>query len=511
MASLMSAGDVMVQYDQAYERYDMPEPQLLAAGPVQTPPGLSDPVSFGTPRPNVSPIPHFDEEDLARPPNQGWPAPLVVLHRGRPAARSCGPSRRRRRWWWPATPRARQRRRRSGSSTRQPDHLLRRHAGHRPAALQARRSGAPADLVVTDTNRKQAFRWDTLNANAGYTETPAEDPDTDRPERRPIDLFPGAPADAADHARLLGASSVTASSYGNSVSYIARGPACSALDGNSRPAWIDGTFVQPAGQWWQVALHQPVTDRLTSHLVQPQTGDPDRWITKVTLTFDGGTRSPYPWDRASRRERARRSLPVPDLQHPAPHHHGVGHRQRPTRPVGSRSSVGLRRGRDPRRVGNETVADAPGPAARGRAPASVGRPPHPGHDPPAQLGHAAAGRPRDHHGPQFTLPTARTFTLAGSARLSALVPDDEIDRLVGRRRLDHAGIVAVLARPPARRPASRRLATLDGNPDHRLAAGLRRRRTRSASGSVHLPATHHLRPPRPQDRGRRAPLGADRR
>jgi arabinofuranan 3-O-arabinosyltransferase len=33
---------------------------------------------------------------------------------------------------------------------------------------------------------------------------------------------------------------------------------------------------------------------------------------------------------------------------------------------------------------------------------------------------------------QFTLPTARTFTLAGSASLSALIPDDEVDRLVGR-------------------------------------------------------------------------------
>src|ERR1700735_5431496 len=32
----------------------------------------------------------------------------------------------------------------------------------------------------------------------------------------------------------------------------------------------------------------------------------------------------------------------------------------------------------------------------------------------------------------FTLPTARTFTLSGSASLSALVPDDEVDRLVGR-------------------------------------------------------------------------------
>ncbi len=33
---------------------------------------------------------------------------------------------------------------------------------------------------------------------------------------------------------------------------------------------------------------------------------------------------------------------------------------------------------------------------------------------------------------QFTLPAARTFTLSGSASLSALIPDDEVDRLVGR-------------------------------------------------------------------------------
>ena len=36
MASLMSAGDVLVQYDQAYERYDTPEPP--AGGRTTWPP-----------------------------------------------------------------------------------------------------------------------------------------------------------------------------------------------------------------------------------------------------------------------------------------------------------------------------------------------------------------------------------------------------------------------------------------------------------------------------------------
>ncbi len=77
LTSLMSAGDVLVQYDQAYERYDTPIPQQVAAGLAVTPPGLSDPVSYGVPRPNIPLIPHLDEATLARPPDQGWPAPLV--------------------------------------------------------------------------------------------------------------------------------------------------------------------------------------------------------------------------------------------------------------------------------------------------------------------------------------------------------------------------------------------------------------------------------------------------
>ena len=77
MSSLMSAGDDLVQYDQAYERYDTPNPQQVAADLAVTPAGLSDPVSYGAPRPNVPLIPHFDEAALTRAPNQGWTAPLV--------------------------------------------------------------------------------------------------------------------------------------------------------------------------------------------------------------------------------------------------------------------------------------------------------------------------------------------------------------------------------------------------------------------------------------------------
>ena len=38
MARLMSAGDLMVEYDQRYEHYGVPQPQLLALQLLQTPP-----------------------------------------------------------------------------------------------------------------------------------------------------------------------------------------------------------------------------------------------------------------------------------------------------------------------------------------------------------------------------------------------------------------------------------------------------------------------------------------
>ncbi len=63
----------------------------------------------------------------------------------------------------------------------------------------------------------------------------------------------------------------------------------------------------------------------------------------------------------------------------------------------------------------------------------------------------------------FWLPTPRTFSVTGSARISPLIPDDEIDRLVGRPGADDTGIVAYsLGRLPGDLRAGA-IATLDGN------------------------------------------------
>ena len=91
--------------------------------------------------------------------------------------------------------------------------------------------------MVTDTNRKQAFRWDTLTANAGATETPSENPAKTDPSDSPIDLFPGPRATAQSTAAYVGAVDVSASSYGNPISYTPEDRAYNAIDGNFDTAW----------------------------------------------------------------------------------------------------------------------------------------------------------------------------------------------------------------------------------------------------------------------------------
>ena len=143
--------------------------------------------------------------------------------------------------------------------------------------------------MVTDTNRKQAFRWDTLTANAGYTETPGENPAKTDLSDSPIELFPGHRASRRKtYASYVGAVNVTASSYGNRVSYTPEDQAYSAIDGNFDTAWITGTFVpDPAGPV-VAGRSSPTRSRpTTSRVVQPQRGDRSRWVSAVTLTFDG--------------------------------------------------------------------------------------------------------------------------------------------------------------------------------------------------------------------------------
>ena len=282
IARLMSVGDVLVQSDLNYEHYDQPPPSQLWAQLQPTPSGLGTPACYGTPRPDHGPLPQLDEAALANP-NPVEPCPLEVMAvaNPRPIVRAepttspvvldgdgeglvaaAG----------------------AGLLADNPTVLyagtLDQHPGQLTAAL-----GHGATVVVTDTNRRRAFRWDTIVDEAGQTLTATQPQQTD-PSNSPIVLFKGAPITSYTLASYLGVRSVTASGYGDTVTYLPEDRPSQAVDGNLDTAWEVGAFGQPLGQWWQMQFLRPTTTTAVN-LVQPLTGGNNRWITKATLTFDG--------------------------------------------------------------------------------------------------------------------------------------------------------------------------------------------------------------------------------
>ena len=327
-----------------------------------------------------------------------------------------------------------------------------------------------AQLVVTDTNRKQAFRWDTLTANAGYTETPSDDPAKTDQSDSPVELFPDTTITSKTYATYVGAINVTASSYGNSVSYTPEDQAYSAIDENFDTAWITGTFVpDPAGQWWQAQFAKPVTtDHIT--VVQPQRGDRSRWISSVTLTFDGKDPVRYDLNKTSHLTSGQ------TLTFPARTFHTLrvtldGTTDNTATPL-SASAVGFSEIEIPGQSVQQVLQmptqmlSSLGAASENNRLTVVMTRDRTSQFPPRSDPETTISR-------TFTLPTARTFTLSGSASLSALIPDDEIDRLVGRTAVASTGVESAYS--TGRLPGDLRAtasATLDGNPQTAWQPGL---------------------------------------
>ncbi len=461
MARLLSAGDVLVQYDQRFEHYNSPQPTLLAQQLAQTPVGLSDPVSFGRPVANTPSYSYVDDQNLASLTALPNPSPVVT--------------------YTVADPRPITRAESNGGAlivagdgvglqNLAAAGLLNTSSAiyysstldKRPAQLRRLLSGGAA-LVLTDTNRKQAFRWDTFVGDYGYTETPSDHPSKTDPSDSPINLTPGAPADSKTVASYLGAVNVTASSYGNADSYTPEDAAYSAIDGNLDTAWTTGIGMSdPAGQWWQVAVPRPISaDKLT--LVQPQNGNTSRTITKVTLTFDGGrpvTEALSPASlaptgqtitfapRSFRTLRVRIDATSNDHESPS-----------------AATSVGFAEVEVPNlRVLQvikmpEDLLSAAGTASLAnrltidmvRQRVSPYSFPY-RTDPETTIARA------------FTLPTARTFSLSGTASISALIPDDEIDTLVGREVPSSSPVIAYSKGRLPGDLAATASAAADGNP-----------------------------------------------
>ena len=434
IASLMSAGDVLVQYDQAYEKYNTPNPQVVAEALTPTPKGLSDPVSYGAPRANKSTVPDVNEQTISLPDNQKETAPLVsyTVDDPRPIVRA--------------------------ESLESPliidgdanglvnassigllaDNPTIFYAGTLDTSpkLQSQLLTSSPKLVITDTNRKQGYRWNSVVNNAGYTETASEGPDTLDPLNEPLNIFPKAPADAQTTTVFNGLGSVTASTYGSPVEYYVDERPAAALDGNTNTAWIVAEV--PTGQWWQMTFDRPKT-MSSINLVQAQTPHPNDLISEVRLSFDAkhpvlvhlgpasltkaGQTITFPQETA-------KDFRITILGETVLNHKQLGPYQ---------DTVGLAEVRIPGVTADEAVS-MPQDLLRSAGKSSIndsltllmtrlrssGFPPRSDAEPTLA---------RD-----FWLPTPRAFSLSGSARVSPLAPTNTVNQLLGLPNAQNGGV-----------------------------------------------------------------------
>ena len=191
--------------------------------------------------------------------------------------------------------------------------------------------GASA-LIVTDTNRDRARRWNSSQDRTGFTETGGSGAGTTAPDAADSRLPVFSTSDPATMttAHQRGPVTAVASSYGEPDGYRPEDRAAMAIDGDRSTAWRTGDRFFVRGE--SIELH---TDRGIDHItfVQPQLAGRGRRITGIELRVSG--RSPQA-DRArrlvARQGSANQPAPHrrPDDDHGGDHRHGDTHRRRRT-------------------------------------------------------------------------------------------------------------------------------------------------------------------------------------
>lgn len=468
IARLMSVGDIVLRSDLAIDRYNLARPkELWRLLQSAEPAGIDAPQGYGK---GLGPPLHYpliDEQALALPAGTPDPPPVAVfgVTDAPPIARAQGSA--------PLIVAG------SGDGlvdlagigVLNDDRLILysgSYAGDE-RALREQLDQPGSVLVVTDSNRKRARRWSTVRDNVGYTERAGEEPLVDDFSDARLDLFPQADEDAFTVTEQRGAK-VQATGYGNNISYTARDRPARAMDGDLRTAWTLGAFAPVEGEHIRVVLDQPVrTDHLG--IVQPILGDKNRWITKATIEFDGGDQITANLGDESR---------VPEGQTV----------KFPTRTV---KSFDIRI--DETNVGNRESYT--GLSGVGFAEIRV-RDDRPGAEDvhvrevvrmPDDLTSATGARSLDHrlvysmsrsrailipprYSPDelnlvrsFAVPAGRAFSMRGTARLSTVVPDEQIDDLVGIPGAAEGGLTARSSGRLPGSPAARASSAFDGDSD----------------------------------------------
>jgi arabinofuranan 3-O-arabinosyltransferase len=448
IARLFSAGDVLFESDEQYERFNTARPQPLYLQLVNPATGLGPPVPFGKPTIYKTLVyPLQDETQLAIPTGAPVPPPVAVfaVSTPRPLVRAestavplvvAGDG--------------------QGLVNAAPTGLLGADStifysasfAKDPAGLKAL-LGDGAVLVLTDTNQRQANTWGSINDNAGFVEQAGENPPKSDPGEVSLPAVPGAGSDTQTVTTLTSVKSITASAYGNPITNAPEDRAFNAFDGNPDTRWAEGAFSAATDATLTVTLKAPVT---ASHitLLQPQTGPRNRHVTRVTLEFNHG--------KAVHARLTKASLHPPGQTVPfAPHTFSSLTIRIDATSSGNRNEYNGYSG-----VGfAEVTIPGVAPALQTlRLPTDLLR-----ESGAASLSHelvillnrlrAPGVPPRSDPEPalsrSFTLPTARTFNLGGTARVSTLDPDPVIDQILGRTA---AGAALTSVGAPAAKPTA---------------------------------------------------------
>ncbi len=296
IARLLSAGDLLYQSDVQYERFDTARPQPLWLQLTHTP-GLSPPVTFGRPT-LYTPIefPLTDETQLAIPTGAAIPPPVAVF--GVPEARKIV------RTETPSEPlvvdgdgQGLVNAAAAGLLAHNPTIFYAASSATDPNALR-RQLARGAVLVLTDTNAKQLSTWGTLVDNYGYVESPNETPLVANPAEVAMSVFPDAGTNTQTVAEVGHVASVRATAYGDPITNTPENRPFSAIDGNENTAWTEGAFGPGTDESLQIRLTHPVT---TNHitLIQPHGRSFNRYVTRATLTFDGKKKETVSLTKAS--------------------------------------------------------------------------------------------------------------------------------------------------------------------------------------------------------------------
>lgn len=284
---LMGVGQVVIRSDLRTGRYRTPRPRRLWYDVTHTP-GLYKEATFGPANPNppldaVQPL--EDEMALGTPTTWPQPAPVSVLgvNQPEPMLRTV-----------PSTSPVLMAGDASGLVTAAGFGLtppasavvFSASLAKSPEKLRQLAKLPGASLVVTDSNRKQAWRWGSVRENHGYTERIDEKPLAPDPTDHRLDVFPDAGWDAYTVATPDGQAKIDATGYGNAVTYTGGDRAVLAFDGNLNTAWKVGAFKDVRDDYLRITWPKEVTVS-SVHLVQPVRGTPNRWITQARLLFDG--------------------------------------------------------------------------------------------------------------------------------------------------------------------------------------------------------------------------------